>query len=242
MRRLPSAALVALAFVTWGAVASCQPEVRDAPADGSGEYFPLVPDGRWLYSVSASLGRFEVEVTGRGEMEVPGVDERVFIMDERNLGRSLGFAEVAPVAYVKNEGYMARVSSIDYLRSDPETGKLQLLGRYEPTWMFPGDAEPGQTWVQQTDMFGNAENEGAKMGWSGTVQKLTSVSVPAGRFRDVLEVETLYRDASEKSGGPKVIYRDYYARGVGLIKSVTEDPSGNRANQIEQVLLEYSIP
>jgi hypothetical protein len=163
-------------------------------------------------------------------------------MDERNLGRSLGFAVVAPVAYVKNQGYTARVSSVDYLRSDPETGQLQLLGRYEPTWMFPDDAKPGQTWVQQTDMFGNAESQGAQMGWSGTVRKLTSIKVPAGRFRNVLEIETLYRDASEGSHEPKVIYRDYYARGVGLIKSVTEDPSGNRSNRIEQVLLEYSIP
>jgi hypothetical protein len=237
-----SAASAVAAIAIAAAALACQPEVREAPSAESGEYFPMVKDGRWLYSVRANLGRFKVEVTGRGEMELPGADEPVFVMDERNLGRSLGFAVVAPVAYVKNQGYTARVSSVDYLRSDPETGQLQLLGRYEPTWMFPDDAKPGQTWVQQTDMFGNAESQGAQMGWSGTVRKLTSIKVPAGRFRNVLEIETLYRDASEGSHEPKVIYRDYYARGVGLIKSVTEDPSGNRSNRIEQVLLEYSIP
>lgn len=236
-------AVVTIAIALGIGILGCQPENRpSSSAAVAEEYFPLVPGGRWVYSVRASVGRFDVEVTGREEMPVPGGDENVFVMNERNLGPSLGFAVVAPVGYVKRDGYMARVSGIDYLRSDPESGKLQLLGRYDPTWMFPEDAKPGQTWVQQTDMFGNKEHRGAQMGWSGTVRKLTSVRVPAGHFENVLEVETLYRDASEGSLEPKAIYRDYYARGVGLVRSLVEDPSGNPANRTEQVLLEYSIP
>ena len=233
---------VAVAIGLLATAASCRPEVQPRPNEETGDYFPMVSDARWLYSVRADLGRFKVEVTGRGEMPLPDGGERVFVMDERNLGRTLGFAVVAPVGYVKQEGYVARVSGVDYVGSDPESGKLVLLGLYEPTWMFPEEPKPGQTWVQQTDMFGNRENRGAQMGWSGEVRQLTSVRVPAGRFENVLEVETLYRDASEGSLGPKVIYRDFYARGVGLIRSVTEDPSGDESNRIEQVLLEYSIP
>ncbi len=239
---LPRSSGVAVALGLLAATASCQPEAQPALNQETGDYFPLVSNARWLYSVRADLGRFEVEVTGRGEIPLPGGSEHVFVMDERNLGRSLGFAVVAPVGYVKQGGYVARVSGVDYAGSDPESGKLVLLGRYEPTWMFPEDPKPGQTWVQQTDMFGNTENRGALLGWNGEVRQLTSVRVPAGRFEKVLEVETRYRDASEGSLGPKVIYRDYYARGVGLIRSVTEDPSGDASNRIEQVLLEYSIP
>ncbi len=239
---LPRSSGVAVAIGLLAATASCQPEAQPAPNQETGDYFPMVSNARWLYSVRAGLGRFKVEVTGRGEMPLPGGSEHVFVMDERNLGRSLGFAVVAPVGYVKQGGYVARVSGVDYVGSDPESGKLVLLGRYEPTWMFPEDPEPGQTWVQQTDMFGNTENRGALLGWNGEVRPLTSVRVPAGRFENVLEVETQYRDASEGSLGPKVIYRDYYACGVGLIRSVTEDPSGDTSNRIEQVLLEYSIP
>ncbi len=235
-------ARVSVGLVLLIGVAGCQPDNRTAQSPESGDYFPLVTDGRWLYAVRANLGEFEVEVTARKAMAVPGASEPIFVMDERNLGRSLGFAVVSPVGYVKREGYMARVSGIDYVGSDPKSGKLLLLGRYEPTYMFPDDPKPGQTWVQQTDMFGNKEHRGAMMGWSGTVRELTSLHVPAGDFEDVLEIETHYRDASEGSLEPKAIYRDYYARGVGLIRSVVEDPSGNPDNRIEQVLLEYAIP
>jgi hypothetical protein len=66
--------------------------------------------------------------------------------------------------------------------------------------------------------------------------------VPAGRFEEVVELETLYRDASQGEIAVNVIYRDYYARGVGLVRSITEDPSGDPAHRIEQVLLEYDFP
>lgn len=225
------------------AASSCQPAAPPPPqSQGTRDYFPRVANGRWLYSVRASLGQFQMEVTGRGELPLPGREERVFVMDERNLGPSLGFAVVAPVGYVEQAGYIARVSGVDYVGSDPGSGRLLLLGRYEPTWMFPLDPKPGQTWSQETDMFGNNDNKGARLGWSGEVRPLTSIRVPAGVFEDVLEVETQYRDAAEKDLDPKVIYRDYYAHGVGLIRSVTEDPSGDLSNRIELVLLEYSIP
>ena len=224
--------------------AACQPAASPEPPSSpvAGDYFPMVTNGRWLYSVRASVGQFQMEVTGHGELPLPGREERVFVMDERNLGRSLGFAVVAPVGYVKQGGYVARVSGVDYEGSDPGSGKLLLLGRYEPTWMFPLDPKPGQKWAQETDMFGNAEREGARLGWSGEVRQLTSIRVPAGSFEDVLEVETQYRDVADGTPEPKVIYRDYYAHGVGLVRSVTEDPSGDPSNRIEQVLLEYSIP
>ncbi len=234
--------VVALAIGLVATATSCRPEGQPRPNEGSGDYFPMVSKGRWLYSVRADRGQFEVEVTGRGEMPLPDAGEPVFVMDERNLGQSLGFAVVAPVGYVKHGGYVARVSGVDYVGSDPESGELVLLGLFEPIWMFPEEPKPGQTWVQQTDMFGNRENRGAQMGWSGEVRQLTSVRVPAGRFENVLEIETQYRDAAVGSLEPKVIYRDFYARGVGLIRSVTEDPSGDASNRIEQVLLEYSIP
>lgn len=221
--------------------AGCHREAPPPQSPGTSDYFPRVTNGRWLYSIRAGLGQFQMEVTGRGELPLPGREERVFVMDERNLGRSLGFAVVAPVGYVEQRGFVARVASVDYEGSDPESGKLLLLGRYEPTWMFPVDPKPGQTWAQETGMFGNKESQGARLGWSGEVRPLTTVRVPAGLFEDVLEVETHYRDVAD-GPEPKVIYHDYYARGVGLIRSVTEDPSGDPSHRIEQVLLEYSLP
>ncbi len=58
----------------------------------------------------------------------------------------------------------------------------------------------------------------------------------------MVEVVTTYFDESHEALKPEVVYHDFYARGVGLVKSVTEDPLGEDANRVEQVLLEYQFP
>ena len=80
------------------------------------------------------------------------------------------------------------------------------------------------------------------MGWNGDVLELTTITVPAGTFEDVIEVAIAYYDDRRPDLQPRVLYRDYYARGVGLVKSVTEDPSGEPTHTIEQVLIDYEFP
>jgi len=213
-----------------------QPPAGSEPAGEN--YFPMVPGARWLYSLHSSLGEIEVEVTARGDMPLSRDRGDVFVMDERNLGASLGFVEVAPVAYVLTPMYVGRISAVDYGPS----GSLRLLGQDEPTWILPLDPKPGHSWGQKTALFETPEGGGAQLGWNSEVKPRTTVTVPAGRFEDVVEIETLYRDASDGEVETEVVYRDYYARGVGLVRSVTEDPSGDATHRIEQVLLEYHFP
>ena len=47
--------------------------------------------------------------------------------------------------------------------------------------------------------------------------------MPAGSFKDVLLVETEYWDPSIDEDAPLLAYQDYYARGVGLLRSVTKN-------------------
>jgi hypothetical protein len=159
-------------------------------------------------------------------------------MDERNRGPDLGFVETAPVAYLVREGYVARISAVDY----DAQGKLRLLGEEEPTWILPLDPRPGLAWKQETRLFQMPEGGGARFSWDGEVRPRTAIRVPAGSFADVAEVETRYRDLSEASVAPRVIYHDFYARGVGLVRSVTEDPSGDAANRVELLLRSYRFP
>jgi hypothetical protein len=91
-------------------------------------------------------------------------------------------------------------------------------------------------------MFGTPEGGGGRLGWNGVVKRIDELTVPAGTFQDVLVVETLYIDESESVPEPQVAYRDYYARGVGLIKSVTDDMEESTKNHMEQQLLEYRFP
>lgn len=235
--RLDGPRLRALALAlcaAWG-LGGCGGERRPAP-DELG-YFPLVEGARWRYRLSSELGTLQLEVTARGEQALPG-GRQVFVMDERNLGPSLGFAKVAPVAYVVDEGYVARIEGIGY----DSAGELRTLGQSQPTRILPLDPKPGESWGQDHSLFETPEGGGAHMGWNGDVLEATTVTVPAGTFEDVVQVSIAYYDDSNRSVRPKVLYRDYYARGVGLVKSVTEDPSGDSSHTIEQVLVDYDFP
>lgn len=211
------------------------------PASGEAgrSYLPLVQGARWRYAVSTEQGGLEIEVTGLGERELSSAGRRVFVMDERNLGPSLGFDEVAPVGYVVEQGFFARIEGIGYDRH----GGLRELGQDAPTRVLPLHPKPGDHWEQSNHLFGTPEGGGASLAWSAAIGDLKQLEVPAGSFSDVIEVVTTYYDDFPTiDPDPKVIYRDYYARGVGLVKSVTEDPSGDASHRIEQLLVDYSFP
>lgn len=211
------------------------------PASGAAarDYFPLVEGARWVYELRSAAGRLEVEVVARGPMPLAGREGPVFVMDETNRGPSLGFVETAPVGYLVEKGYLARLPSLDY---KPD-GTLQLLGKLdEASWFLPLSPEPGARWNQTSRLFTTPEGGGAQLGWSGEIRAPTQVTVPAGTFSDALAVHIEYRDPSDAGPGPNVVYDDYYVRGVGLIRSVTTDPSGEDVHTVEQVLLEYSFP
>jgi hypothetical protein len=230
---LRRSALVLALCATWGLV-GCGGDEGATPEEQG--YFPLVEGARWRYQLSSQMGSLQMEVTARGHQALGG--RQVFLMEERNLGPSLGFEEVSPVGYVVDEGYVARIQGIGY----DSDGRLRELGQSQPTWILPLDPRPGQSWGQDNSLFDTPEGGGALMGWNGDVVELTSMTVPAGSFEDVVEVDIAYYDDRTPGAGPKVLYRDYYARGVGLVKSVTEDPTGDVSHTIEQVLVGYEFP
>ena len=201
-------------------------------------YFPLVAGAHWSYRVQSRLGPLELGVSLQGERDLPAGLPRAFLADERTARPVLGFAEVSPVAYLIEDGYVARIQGIGY---DAE-GRLRALGQSEATRILPVDPRPGQAWGQEHSIFDTPDGGGAQLAWTSEVRELTTVTVPAGTFDDVVEVVTRYYGSDAPPGEPTLIYRDYYARGVGLVKSRTEDPSGDASNTIEQVLLRYEFP
>jgi hypothetical protein len=174
----------------------------------------------------------------KGEQALPRGGRIAFVMDERNLGPSLGFDEIAPVAYVIDGGYVGRIHDVGY----DAGGRLRALGQNNPTWILPLAPKTGDTWGQQNLLFETPEGEGARMAWNADVGNPVRVTVPAGTFDGAVEIVSRYYDAAAPDQGPKVVYRDYYAQGVGLIKSITEDPGGDPSARVEQVLVDYGFP
>ncbi len=240
--RIAGAGVVSRAIgVTVGALLAFSCSRAHHPAEGSAaeEYFPLVEGAQWVYEVRSKLGNLKVESTARGLLELPDDRGEVFVVDETNLGPSLGFVETSPVGYYANEeGYLARLTALDY----DEEGGLRFVGEEDPAWFLPLNPEEGHRWGQLTKMFQTPEGGGGNLGWDGEIKGLADVSVPAGDFKDAIEVRLSYRDAGEPGVDPLMIYRDYYVRGVGLVRSVAEDPSGDADKRVETVLISFKFP
>jgi len=231
--RPPLLALAALACLL-----GCGQAGSPASGEAGRSYLPLVEGARWRYAISTQQGKLEIEVTGRGHRDLSDA-RRVFLMDERNLGPSLGFDEVAPVGYLIDQGYVARIEGLGYDRH----GALRELGQDSPTRVLPLEPKPGDRWEQSNHLFGTPEGGGASLAWSAAIADLTRVKVPAGSFAEVIEVVTTYYDDFPTiDPQPKVVYHDFYARGIGLVKSVTEDPGGDDSHRIEQLLVDFSFP
>jgi hypothetical protein len=233
-------ALATAAVAAAGLLAGCRGDAVPATGEAAASYFPMVPGAHWRYELQTELGGLELDVVARGSMPVRGREGLVFVMEEKNEGPDFGFVRTAPVGYVVEEGFVARFAGVDYVGDD----ELLLLGRDEPTRVLPLEPEVGQSWDQHHSMFATPEGGGGKMGWSARVESLASLRVPAGTFRDVVVIHSTYTNESEYEHGPatRVFYEDYYARGVGLVRSVTRDTEGGSERVVEQVLLEYRFP
>lgn len=230
------------AMVTGLLLLACGGTDSNHPAAGSAaqELFPLVPGARWTYQIrAAELGNLELEYHARGMMDLPKGNGKVFVVDETNTGPNMGFVETQPVGYfVTDEGYLARLTALDY----DDDGKLIYVGVEEPAWMLPLEPEAGHAWGQMTKMFQTPEGGGGDLGWSGEVIGSAAVSVPAGDFAEATEVRLTYRNAGDPGVEPLLIYYDYYVRGVGLVRSVAEDPAGDPGKKVETLLKSFEFP
>lgn len=235
MRRAGLAAVGLVLAVCLG-LAGCGPDRQAASGANAENYFPLIEGSRWLYQLNSKLGEIDVEVSAIGELEAPHFGP-MFVLEEKNLGEAMGFVRTAPVGYLEDDTFHMRMVGIDY----DDDGGLVLLGEDEPVKVLPSSPEDGQTWSQSTRMFTTPEGGGGRLGWEGAVSVLAELTVPAGTFQDVLQVRTVYIDQSESNAEPQVVYHDYYAKGIGLIKSVTDDVDASPENHMEQVLVEYRL-
>lgn len=237
MRRVAAALLALLAPVALAA--ACSPTGSEPSS-----YFPLVRGATWTYEVRSpmpAMGGLRIDVEARGPAQVLGLEEEVFVMDERTRGgRPSGRADSGPVAYRVHEGYVARYTSLHY----DANGRLRLLGRDRPVRMLPERPSEGQSWFDVSTHFASPDGSaGIAVEWRSELRRAAGpVAVPAGRFEDVLEVSSLYVENPGSARESSVRYLDYYARGVGRVRSVVRDPGGDPAKRVEQLLVDYEVP
>jgi hypothetical protein len=238
-RRARQQALGVALAVAFG-IADCRSESPTARAPGaaSAEFFPLVKGARWVYKLDLVVTQTEIEVVGKGQSDIDGLKGGAFVMDERTLGQNFGMAPVGPTAYVAEDGFLARYSGMDYAQPD----HLKMLGAEDPTRVIPLGATPGSEWTNETRLMQQPEGGGGLIKWTGRTKRSDPVTVPAGTFSDVILVESEYWDPSIDSEKPLISYQDWYARGVGLLRSVTKNSRDGGKRMAEQTLESYEFP
>lgn len=235
-------ALAGIACAAWlvGSPAACAPRRAEspprAPGAGAEAWFPLVEGARWVYEVRAGFGKSRLEVTARGLHAVKGAPAPLFIMQERSVGGPFGMQDDGLAGYTVRDGYLSRFS---FLSRDPDGG-IRLMGS-EPSRVLPVEPRAGQGWSEQIHVFTTPESQGGEQSWRASVERVDSLRVPAGSFRDLLLVRSDYLDPAV-STEPLVSYEDYYARGVGLVRSVSRNHQAHFWNDtLEQDLIEVSF-
>lgn len=234
------ASVVGLGALLCGIAACEPPPSSSASGAAAADYFPLVPGAHWRYKYALAVGGIEVEVVARGDSAVEGLPGVAFIMDEHALSAdALGIAEVGATAYVARDGFLCRYTGLDYRSPD----RLRMLGEEDPARVMPLGASPGASWTHETRILQQPEGGGGgRIKWTGRTKPVAELIVPAGKFSDVLLVESEYWDPSIQTDAPLLSYQDYYARGVGLLRSVTKNEREGGIQMVEQTLLAFDFP
>jgi hypothetical protein len=209
--------LAVLAIALLAGCASAPPPVAGGAA--ARDYFPLLPGTHWVYQLK--MGFFThttLDVTARGSRPVRGSDARIFVVEERTEQEVFGLDPMGLVGYQVANGFVRRVPAV---QMDPD-GIVHVFGR-DGIQLLPTDPQPGQHWDDEVAVFDVPNATRAKQSWTARVEKVGSVHVAAGRFEDVIVVISEQWDRDWKEDEPLHSYEDYYARGVGLIRSVARN-------------------
>ena len=235
VRSAASACLVLALAACW-AGGGAGPPLR-APGVAGESYFPMVAGTRWVYEVRAFMHTSRLEVAARGIEDVRGAPAPLFLVEERSQGGPAGFDDDGFAGYFVADGYVQRLS---FLSEDPD-GSVRLVGS-EPNRVLPVAPTAGQRWEERSHVFTTPESVGGAQLWRAEVDDVPAVRVPAGRFDDVVMVRSAYLDPTV-SDEPLVTYEDVYARGVGLVRSVSRNHQAPFfADQVEQRLVEVVFP
>src|SRR5262249_8504941 len=118
-------------------------------------------------------------------------------------------------------------------------GVVHIFGK-DGMSILPIDPQPGQHWTDQVEVFDSLGD--SKQSWTATVEYVGRVHVPAGTFDDVILVRSEHWDPEGRETEPLHSYEDYYARGVGLIRSISRNHTWILPMaEIDQELVEVSF-
>jgi hypothetical protein len=229
------------AFGVWLALlaAGCSFTVVRAQG-GEQDFFPLAPSSRWEYDVNryGEAGTLRFVATVRTDPFHTADGRSCPIVDEQYGAEDVRY----PVAYCAEKGFLHRLMSLEYKGERLEdngfrSGELKFL---------PLDLRQVSAWEGTTNAYHLPDGSGFEVRQLHRVlPRLERVDVPAGAFQHCVHVETTaIHSAIDVDGthtGPQVIlyYSDWYAPGVGLVRTDQHDADARTMTTIE--LVSYTV-
>lgn len=204
-------------------------------------FFPLTPNSRWEYVVSRQddRERFEFVATVQPQDFVAEDGQACRVVEERYTDVTGGTR--FPVLYCAKGGFLHRVMSLEYRGETLEdnglrSGELKFL---------PTNPVDTATWEGWTNAYRLPDGSGFEVRQlHARVFESETIVVPAGAFEHCMRVDTTATHAATGANGsrrgPGVVfyYADWYAPGVGLVKTEQRDASAEVLATIELVRFE----
>lgn len=190
------------------------------------ELFPLRPGTFWVYEVHDAEGRVALQrVLVRGPIYLKTYEAAGTVVEESGGVAGELSLDVSwhPVVYYRRGDFLYKFSGLGYV--DEELREYRLGNGEEK--VLPADPDRHPEWESDFQVFQLEPGTGYAMRTFSTSERSSEpVRVRAGTFRDCLRVETktVAFSKSARPSGVKVIFRyvDWYAPGVGLVKSLVE--------------------
>lgn len=209
----------------------------------SEDFFPLAPNTVWTYQIKSKSQRTTYVVTDKviGVKYVPSLNVTGEVVEEYyNMERG----GMRPIVYVTKNGYLNRLSGLDYLKEDIEA---PAWGRSEEGEFMPSRLGPDLSWSSKIFPFGHMPGAFDISQQHKTFFDGEDIVVPAGTYAGCIRIETsaLYEGgAYAKMKGLRLTYEDWYAPRIGLVKTLALEggPDGREVERVELLKFRAAQP
>lgn len=225
---------------------------RKAPAQASAQekafrvqdYFPLTARSHWHYRIRELRKRLDYENRVRvfGEREIPSLGRKAIQVEERygaTGGGVLLLEEQEPVVYFLENGYLNRI----FLTM--QGGKLIAASGSGDSRFLPEKILPGSGWDSSSETFRVGTELGFKISHTHKISiDPNPIKVPAGKFASCVRIDTYTTNGPGSGRGDAELtfyYSDWYAAGVGLVRTQQFDDQKRTLERTRIELLEYSV-
>lgn len=196
------------------------------------KYFPTGTNTAWIYELTnhhtQQKRRFNVVV--KGSVYIPEMKRTVIILDEDQLG------EHHPIGYYEDDkGFLNRFVYLEYEGTNVTYPGTNSTGER----ILPADLIDTKTWDDSPVVIGASSHSKYQ------VNPGLEVHVPAGKFTNCMLVEaTVEGSAALEAVSHEAthdIFKDWYAPGVGLIRSEAYNEKFIDSPEVSYELVEYHL-